>query len=143
MNMTLFGKLPHVEKARITAVIRNILEKHDEISFAYLHGSFIREGGFRDIDVALFLAELPESPLQYELACETEIMAAVTRYPVDVRVLNSAPLSFKYQVTKEGVRLFVRNDDERAAFQESTLAQYFDFAPFRALYMKETLGLGV
>jgi hypothetical protein len=57
--------------------------------------------------------------------------------------LNAAPLSFKYQVIKAGIPLAVSNDDERADFVESTLAQYFDFAYHRASYLKETIGLGV
>jgi len=67
----------------------------------------------------------------------------VRRYIVDVRVLNMSPLSFKYNVIKNGIVLISRNDDERADFQEVTIASYFDFAPYRKMYLKETLGLGI
>jgi uncharacterized protein len=129
-------------QAAITAV-RRTLEAHANISFAYLHGSFMTEGGFRDIDVALYLSELPASPLAHELRMEAELSQAARGCPVDVRILNNAPLSFRYNVIKNGLLLFARDDDNRADFVESTLAAYFDFAPYRALYLKETLGLGV
>ena len=132
-----------VEKVVIEDSLRKVLEKHLEIFFAYIHGSFTKEGDFRDIDVAVYLKEVHPSPLQYELKMETELMEAVGKYQVDVRVLNSSPLSFKYNVLKEGVRLFVRNDEARTDFQEATLTNYFDFAPYRNMYLKETLGLGV
>lgn len=122
--------------------VKITLYKRLEVSFAYLHGSFAKNGGFRDIDVAVYLKDVPASPLEYEIALETEIMQTLAGYPVDVRVLNNAPLSFRYHVIKEGLPLIVRNDDARSDFQEATLAQYFDFAPFRALYLKEALGIG-
>lgn len=143
MKIKSFETLSDAEKSSVVTAVKKTLERHAEISFAYVHGSFAKDSGFRDIDVAVYLSDPPESALQYELALETECMAAVGKYPVDVRVLNNAPLSFRYHVIKDGITLLARNDDDRTAFQEATLAHYFDFAPFRALYLKETLGVGV
>ncbi len=135
--------ISEADKKTIRDRLKRILEKHTEISFGYLHGSFISGGSFADIDVALYLRKIPESPVEYELPLESELMKAADAYPVDVRILNRAPLSFRYQVIKNGVSLIVNDDDQRVAFQEATLADYFDFAPYRAMYLKETLGLGV
>ncbi len=144
MKMKQFGKLTEAEKTIVTSAIIKTLENKVDISFAYIHGSFLKRDFFHDIDVAVFLREVPESFLQYELALEAECMAAIGRYPVDVRVLNTAPLSFRYHVIKEGIRALVKRDSEaRTAFEEATLAHYFDFAPYRAQYLKETLGVGV
>jgi len=136
-------KLLKNNKKAIEKNLKKALRKHDEISFAYLHGSFVKEDGFRDIDVAVYLKELPPSVLEYELQMEIALMEVVDKYIVDVRVLNKSPLSFRYNVIKSGILLVVRNDDERADFQEATLAGYFDFAPYRNIYLKETLGLEV
>ena len=143
MNEKVHKPLAEEAKQAVIAAVRRSLEGHTEISFAYLHGSFMTDGGFRDIDVAVYVDSLPVSPLDYELRLEAESMNAVSGFPVDVRVLNGAPLSFRYNAIKNGLLLFARNDDERADFVESTLSAYFDFAPYRALYLKETLGLGV
>jgi len=125
----------------ISAIIQE-LQKHEEIGFSYVHGSFAGEDVFHDIDIAVFLKELPESKLEYELDLETKLIQAIGRI-VDVRILNEAPLSFRYHVIKQGIPLIVRDENERAEFQEVTLSRYFDFAFFRAMYLKETLGLGV
>ncbi len=142
MKEKVHARLQDADRFAVINSLRMMLENRPEISFAYLHGSFLKDGGFRDIDVALYLKEAPSSPLEYELALEAGFMQAVAGYPVDVRVLNNAPLSFRYHVIKEGRLLIVRNDDARADFQEATLSRYFDFAPFRTLYLKETLGIG-
>ena len=131
------------DKKTIEEGLGKALEKHAEISFAYLHGSFVKEDGFRDIDVAVYLKELPAGVLEYELQMEAELTEVVGNRPVDVRVLNMSPLSFRYNVIKDGIVLISRNDDERADFQEATLARYFDFAPYRNIYLRETLKLGI
>jgi len=129
-------------KETIVEIIKQELRKHKEISFAYLHGSFAEKDTFHDIDIAVFLKELPESKLEYELELETKLIQVISGI-VDVRILNNAPLSFRYHVIKQGVPLLIRDDNERVEFQEFTLSRYFDFAFFRAMYLKETLGLGV
>lgn len=135
-------RLVKEEKESIVHRLRMAVEFHQEISFAYLHGSF-GEGAFRDIDVAVYLRETPSvSVLQYELKLESELMKTLGKYSVDIRVLNEAPLSFRFQVIRQGVLLFARDEDERAEFQERTLLDYFDFLPYRNDYLKETLGLG-
>lgn len=129
-------------KETIVEIVKQELQKHDEIVFAYLHGSFAEKDTFHDIDIAVFLKELPESKLGYELELETKLIQVIGRI-VDVRILNNAPLSFRYHVIKKGVPLLIRDDNERVEFQEFTLSRYFDFAFFRAMYLKETLGLGI
>jgi hypothetical protein len=143
MNRTSAKKLTKTKKEMIINKITQLLEVHQEISFAYVHGSFLQEGDFNDIDVAVYLKEAIESPLQYELQTEAELMKSLGMFVADVRVLNFSPLSFRYHVIKEGRLLMVRDDDIRADFQENTIKHYLDFAPFRKMYLKEVLGLGV
>ena len=136
-------KLSKTEKDAIENALKGLLAKHAEVIFAYVHGSFARGEDFSDIDIALYLGDVPASPLEYELSLEGECREAVPRFPVEVKVLNAAPLSFRYHVLKDGSLLIDRDGEKRAGFQEATLADYFDFAPYRALYVKEILGLGV
>ncbi len=143
MNALNSKKLHKDDKSAIVKELTDALKTHTEISFGYLHGSFIQEGGFKDIDVAIYLKGTPASPLQYELRMETELMKVVGRYSVDVRTLNSSPLSFKYNVIKEGIILIERDADVRADFYEDTIKHYFDFAPYRKMYLVEALGLGL
>lgn len=130
------------DKSAVMDRLKSTLEEHYDILFAYVHGSFLKGGTFRDIDLAMYLKEMPASSLEYELAFEAALAQSTFPFPVDVRVLNKAPLSFKYNVIKNGHILIVRDDNARSDFQEITLSHYFDFAPFRSLYLKETLGIG-
>lgn len=139
-------KIRECDKEKKEIIKRDIVDeinKHSGILFAYLHGSFVACKRFSDIDVAIYLREVPDTILDYELDMEIALGNAVDGIPVDVRILNGAPLSFRYNVVKSGVPLVVKDDDERAEFQERTVAHYFDFAPFRALYLKEAFGLAV
>ncbi len=119
--------------------IRELLIAQPEISFAYVHGSFIEQDAFGDVDLALYLDPLPEGiGIYYEFALENAIEELI-HLPADLRLLNNAPLSFKYSVLRNGIRLFEKDDDLRSSFQERTLSRYYDFAPLRERYLKEAL----
>ena len=90
------------EKSVTTEAIVGKLQEHSEILFAYLHGSFLNSDCFKDIDLALYLKKMPDSLLEYELNMEVMMSYAVVGVPVDVRLMNGAPLSFQYNVVKEG-----------------------------------------
>ena len=136
-------RIDKVSKKAVKEAIREVLKKHEEILFAYLHGSFVKKDAFHDIDVAIYLERMPASVLEYELQMETELMKALGKYIVDVRILNDAPLSFKYNVIKDGIVLLSKDDDKRADFEEKTIVFYLDFLPYRKLYLRETLGVEV
>lgn len=131
------------DKTTITEAIVGKLQEHPEILFAYVHGSFLTNEFFSDIDLALYLSKIPGSLLEYELNMEVILSNAVLGAPVDVRLLNGAPLSFQYNVMKEGIPIFVNDDSERAEFQERTIKYYFDFAPFRKRYLEEVYRIAV
>lgn len=131
------------ERTAVEERFRAVLEEHGEISFAYVHGSFAEGREFADVDVALYLSALPPDPLMYEIDRESELALAGFGYVFDVRILNEAPLSFRYNAIKSGHLLFERNKDERSDFVERTLDLYFDFAPYRRMYLRETLGIGL
>jgi len=130
-------------KRAIVGQIKAYLKRRPDILFAYIHGSFFSGDRFKDIDIAVYLKPPFPSSLQVELDMEAELGKKVKRYPVEVRVLNQAPLSFRYNVIKHGEPIVVADDDLRCDFMEATLSHYFDFAPFRTMYLKETLGSGI
>jgi len=106
-------RIDKVSKKAVKEAIRAVLKKkHEEILFAYLHGSFVKKDAFHDIDVAIYLKRMPASVLEYELQMETDLLEALRKYIVDVRVLNGAPLSFKYNVIKDGIVLLSKDDDK-------------------------------
>ena len=125
------------KKEEMKEKIRKILAEKDEVIFAYLHGSF-NEIYFRDVDVAVYVDENKVGDfLDFELRLSTEI-ENVVRLPVDVKVLNSAPLSFKYRAIK-GDLLISKNEEVRFRFIEKTLMEYLDFKPIEEKIIEEIL----
>lgn len=141
-----YRALNGVGTEKVLKVLREALEKEHGLCVAYVHGSFVEGGLFRNIDVALYYHPTPEfnlldRELDLEVALEEALIEGGFRTPVDVRIINQAPLSFQYGVIKDREILLVRDDDRRVDFEVLTLCKYIDFAPFRAAYLKEVLGL--
>ncbi|MDO8727206.1 MAG: nucleotidyltransferase domain-containing protein [Candidatus Methanoperedens sp.] len=118
-------KLASQEKEKIKKNLIEIIQNKEEVIFAYLHGSFLING-FNDIDLAFFVNGI-EDILDYEISVSLEIEKKI-HFPIDVKVLNSAPLGFKYEVTK-GELLFSRDEEIRTDFLEKVWHQYLDFKP--------------
>lgn len=116
--------------------------ERSDLLFAYVHGSSVAQEQFRDIDVAIYLKSKPIELLQLELNLEAELYNLIG-CPADIRILNDAPLSFRYNVIRQGRRLAVLTDDARCDFEETMVNNYFDFAPYRKMYLQEALGRGV
>jgi len=131
------------EKESIIESVKVCLKNRSDVIFAYLHGSFFTEDRFKDIDIAVYLDPLPPSLLEAELELEAKLSNVVKRYPVDIRILNNASLSFRYNVIKNGQPIVVNNDNIRSDFVEATLSYYFDFSPFLQEYLKEALRSGI
>lgn len=131
------------ERAELESAAKAFLAAKDGILFAYIHGSFVTGERFRDIDIAVFLANPHGRRIEEELSLESELSLVMKNLPVDLRIMNDAPLSFRYNVIRYGRPVFVRDSDARFEFEESTLRNYFDFAPYREMYLRETLGLGL
>ena len=114
------------------------LEARREITFAYLHGSFAEGLSFQDVDVAVYLdPALAMDIFDYEMDLSVELTRAF-RFPVDVHVLNGAPLGFQHSVL-QGEALLVRDEDELTDFIERVSLEYMDFAYLGRRYLLEVL----
>ncbi len=115
------------------------LEAEPDIVFAYLHGSFLGTGGFRDVDVAVYLngPEARHTARGVELATR---LSSQVGFPVDVRPLNPAPISFRYHVFRGGRLLVSRDDELLADLIERTVRDYLDIAPLLRRSTAEAFG---
>ncbi len=114
--------------------LRNLLEERPEISFAYLHSSFVEGPTFHDIDVAVYLDPLQSEPFDYEMGLSVELTRTL-RLPVDIQVLNQAPLGFQHQVL-QGELLFARDEVQLTDFIEYVANEYTAFAHFLPDYLE-------
>lgn len=125
------------QKTRIKAAISDVLKNDEAIQFAYIFGSFIDENRpFHDIDLGVYFAgrkALQMSESAITLAIE---LSKTTAFPVDVRVLNNAPVSFVYNVMK-GEMICEKNPDLRCKVMENTVRCYLDMQPILYRAVKE------
>ncbi len=131
------------KKEKIQNKLEYILKKENEIIFSYLHGSFLKKR-FRDIDIAIYLKKSISNKkiLKYELYLEEKISGELN-YTFDVRVLNNAPLSFRFSVIKNGIVLFSKDEVKRSDFECLSFVKYHDFDFYRNRYMRDALGIKV
>jgi hypothetical protein len=103
-------------------------QEQSEILALYLHGSLVegRTNALSDVDVGI-LARLDISkPSLWRL--EDHWMAQWPEF-IDLRVLNFAPLSFRYEVTAHGQRLWAADVGIVADIESLIWRQYWDLRP--------------
>ena len=95
----------------INKKIKKVLEKDENIIFAILHGSYLVTPHFKDIDLAIFLKPnlKHEFGNYYEVELPVNLMREIN-VSIDISILNSSSLGFKYQTLK-GKILFCRDYD--------------------------------
>jgi hypothetical protein len=128
------------DREHLRTRLAQALEGRPEIVLALLHGSFARGEAFRDIDVVVWLDPLRLSrPERFRLALDLSVeLRLAPGHPVDVRVLNDAPLGFRYHALS-GSPLVVRDEGFLADLRARTWDEYLDFQPFARRYLREVL----
>ncbi len=122
------------ERQKIIEELKIYFSKKKQVAFAYILGSFSEGKPFRDIDVAVYFYEPKEgltleSDLSFELSKETG-------YPVEVIVLNKAPVSFQLSVLKNGMLLVSKSEDMRTDFIDDVGRRYREYSHFRNLALE-------
>ncbi|MCK4824390.1 hypothetical protein KA005_52040 [bacterium] len=129
--------LSRSEKEKVIQIISyQLFQQYDEILTVYIFGSFISERSFSDIDIGIITAMDLSKPLDFELKLENRLEKLI-KYPVDVRILNRAPISFSQNVFRAGRLIIDKNPNMRSDFEGRILKQYFDFSPFQQRYLQE------
>ena len=116
------------ERERIRRTLVTVLESVPDVEFAWLHGSFLAADKFRDIDIGVHLSATAEVRVQRGLELAVRLDQEIG-FPIDVRVLNDAPVTFLFHVFREGRLLLSRNDEGLADLMERTVREYLDAAP--------------
>jgi predicted nucleotidyltransferase len=118
------------EKEEVLRTIRTVLAGFDEIEVGYVFGSF-SQGDFGDVDVAILVAgePTPYQAMRFRARVERELERGFGyRFEADVKILNTAPVSFQYEVIKSGRRVFSRDNERRVRYEASVLSLYLDYA---------------
>lgn len=124
--------------AALRDTVAEVLAKRPEILFAILYGSAAEGYEFHDLDIAVYLDRAKvvlETDYDYAFALADDL-EAVTHFPVDVRVINNAPLPFRYNVSR-GQPLLIRDPETYYTFLERAWDEYLDFEPVAMRYFRE------
>lgn len=126
------------ERISLTDSLAACLKHDDNISFAYLYGSFKDYDdavGFRDIDIALYISGGKDA-LDYALEKSAELSHKYN-LPVECVPFNNAPLFFKYRIFREGTLLFCKDENMMTDMMEEIVTDALDFMPLRQEAMRE------
>ncbi|EOD00084.1 DNA polymerase, beta domain protein region [Caldisalinibacter kiritimatiensis] len=119
--------------------IKEILLEYKNIAFAYIFGSFVRNKmtELSDIDIAIYLYNEEISTEDY-LNLKTKLEDKLKK-DVDIAILNNASPLLKFEVCREGILLFSRDEILESNFKVHTLFEYEDFKKYRDMFYKNMI----
>ena len=100
-------------KRKIIEVITSTVNEKENILFVYIFGSFVHSETFSDIDIAIYVKG--NTDIKKEFALENELESEL-KIPVDVRIINDAPISFVYNVLND--KILIKRSEERRVGKE-------------------------
>ncbi len=115
-----------------------LLRDAEELVAAYRFGSEAR-GTARpqsDLDLALLLRVSPPRTLLAQPFALADDLTAKLGRPVQIIVLNDAPVDLVHRVLRDGVLLVDRDPSARIRFEVSARNAYFDLKPFLDRYRR-------
>jgi len=119
-----YRKLSDEQKRKLLERLKKRLEDTSEIVFGYVHGGFLERNSFRDLDVAIWIRDSGKAfYYTVDFSAKLEVEMGV---PVDVQVLNEAPLPFKHYVFTRGRLLLSRDENLRLRLIDEVVRQYAD-----------------
>jgi predicted nucleotidyltransferase len=124
--------LSPAEQRRLTQTLREILWPHERLAFTYIYGSFARGEPCRDLDVALYTREAPETCGTLELAVALQ---EATSFDVDVTVMNTASVALQFAILRDGQLLFSRDEACRTTYMEQVARQYWEYIHLRNVFL--------
>jgi predicted nucleotidyltransferase len=132
------------KKAKFLDMIKEVIERDQEVLFAYLYGSFVYADLLgSDIDLAVYLKSADiKACIRKEEELTSDLTIKLHTGKIDLRILNVLPLLLQYNILKEGIRLFVRDERERVDFETRVMERFFELKPYLDEY-KQMLSLRI
>lgn len=126
--MIKFGRLPENINLFLPDV-REYLNKHPKVVFAYFFGGLARGivSPLSDVDIAIYMADAAEI-VQEKLEILGKLNELLKTDEVDLVVLNTAPLPLAARVIKNKIILVDKRPFTRHAFESLIMREYFDFS---------------
>ncbi|MEQ1679132.1 MAG: hypothetical protein ABL950_00785 [Nitrospira sp.] len=128
MKIALYTIRPE-QREDVLVKLRLELEGVSGLRFAYAYGSVLESDRVHDVDVGVFLDDPMVAQQMNRMDALSVTLSAAVGFPVDIRVLNKAPLPFLYHVLR-GRLLLCRDETFLTDMLEDVARRYLDLAPF-------------
>ena len=116
------------QKEAICLRLADLIKDDSHIQFAYIFGSFNDEIPIHDIDVGILLKGiLKKEATRFALDLGGSLTKSL-KIPVDIRILNVAPIPFCFQVLR-GKLIYVQDMEVHSMFLEDIMRRYLDIQP--------------
>jgi predicted nucleotidyltransferase len=116
--------------------ISPVLIQYD-VNSVYLFGSRVDGTASldSDYDLGILLRHFNQERHTTLFACELEAdLRHAARIPIDVVLLQRAPVILKYTIIAEGQVIYCVDSDYRTDFEDIVIRDYLDFRPFLDMY---------
>lgn len=127
-----------MDSAFAAPIIAEYFGSRPGIAAVYLFGSVAR-GTARansDVDIGvLYESSIPKTLLGQPFAEEADLAERLAR-PVQVIVMNQAPVDLVHRILRDGVLVLEPNRSRRIAFEVRSRNEYFDLLPILREYRK-------
>ena len=105
------------------------ISEDNEILAVYHYGSSVTRGDFRDIDLCIISYDDEQSAFFNRFLHYSGSYAAMGPIPLDIMLFSLLPLYIKIQVIREGIPVFVRDDDSLFEKILRTNREWDDYEP--------------
>ncbi len=122
-------KVSKKEREKIKNKIKELLEKEEDVLFAYLFGGFVRDDSFHDIDIAVYIIPSPEKDLlkrTFEIANRIERKTGIE---TDVVAFNLIDPYLRMEIL-DGELLFTKDETKHDFLIDYYIREYFDERAF-------------
>jgi uncharacterized protein YutE (UPF0331/DUF86 family)/predicted nucleotidyltransferase len=133
-----------MDPATLSNRLRTLFATRPDVVAAYLFGSVARNEARKssDVDVAVMLHDgRPTTIAHFErvFALQHHLEGALDA-PVDLVVMEGAPLDLLHRVWRDGIRVADRDPERRLTFELRARNEYFDLLPILLHYRGAVLG---
>ena len=120
-------------RAEIFDILKDVIVKDEKVLFVYVYGSYARDSiDFEsDVDIAVYLKSSDvKEYIKKEEELTIELITKIHVDRIDLRILNVLPLLLQYNILKDGILIFVRDDRERVDFETKVMHRFFELKPY-------------
>src|SRR4030042_1663673 len=109
-------------------ILKEMLEKDEDVLFAYLYGSHAYGFAYLEIDVDIALYLKPSGRkgfIEKEKKLTSIMVAELHNDKTDLKILNVSPILLRYEILKKSISVLIRDEAEKVDFDTRVMNGFF------------------